>query len=131
MRVEYCFLSPPPPKSSVLGIHKTEPLNKVLLISHQVGFLLIRSRLGDNVGHVRFPRGLLRSGDICTSHRAWRLQIHLLKEPCEEARTINKRKKKNLPGYKSATWSCGSGCSPDFLVPFLPAPRRGAEGDDR
>lgn len=60
---------------------------------------------------------------------AFQLQIRLLKEPCEKARTINS-KKKNLLGYKSATWSCGSG-SPDFLVCFLQAGGRGAQDTGR
>lgn len=57
------------------------------------------------------------------AHLTWafRLQIHLLKEPCEKARTINTERKKNPPSYKSATWSCccccgGGGGRPDFLA---------------
>lgn len=122
------FLSPPPPKSSVPGIHKTEPLNKVLLISHQVGFLLISCRQGDDVRHVRFPRGLLRSGDICTSHRAWRLQIHLLKEPCEEARTINKKKKKIFPAINQPRGAAAAAAAPTSWFHSC-RPRGGAWGN--
>ena len=123
------FFKPPSPKSLVLGIHKTEPLNKVLLISHQVGFLLISSRQGDHVGNVRFPRGLLRSGDICTSHRAWRLQIHLLKEPCEDARTINKRKKKKIfPAINQPRGAAATAAAPTSWFHSC-QPRGGAWGN--
>lgn len=71
------------------------------------------------------------STPVIFTHPTWAfwLQIHLLKEPCEKARSIRREreKKKHPPSYKSATWSCcGGGGSPDFLVRFLQTQRRGA-----
>lgn len=96
----------------------------ILLIATRLPFLSMAQRQAQEIPTCRVSP----STPVLFTHPtgAFRLQIHLLKEPCEKARSI-RRGEKNPPSYKSATWSCcGSGGRPDFLVRFLQTRRRGA-----
>lgn len=106
----------------------TQPMNKADTADcHTTSFLVNGSK--ESSRNTDFPTSSSSTPVICT-HPTWAfwLQIHLLKEPCEKARSIRRGgETHHPPSYKSATWSCcGSGGSPDFLVRFLQTQRRGA-----